>query len=173
MLALLHPVQPRRLLRPRDGAGTAFSTSGTRVQGFVADGWTYESRFEHFVQEMRRRSLLIWATSEHGGEWTVTTEAPSHAGRSVTGNIVSTMGRLCITNYESLIMAAQSADVSLPEPHMADLLFDVEVGTLQCSVSRLHGDDSAPEPHFAISLSPAGALGEPWVRPAWYEPTDT
>jgi hypothetical protein len=141
-------------------------------QGFVADDWTYESLFEHFAKEMRRRSLLIWATSEHGGTWTVTTEAPSHAGRSVTGNIVSTMGRLCVTNYESLTMAAQFADVSLPEPHMADLLFNVEVGTLDCSVTQLHDDDSAPGPHFAISLSPAGPLGEPWARPAWYEPTD-
>jgi hypothetical protein len=48
-------------------------------------------------------------------------------------------------------------------------VFDVEVGTLSCTVTQLHDDDSLPGPHFAISLSPAGAAGEPWLRPAWYE----
>jgi hypothetical protein len=139
-------------------------------QGFVAEDWTYEALLEHFTHEMQRRSLLIWATSEDGGTWTVTTDAPSQTGRSVTGSIVSTKGRLCITNYESLSMAAQFADVVLPEPHMADLLFDVEVGTLECTVTQIHDDDRVPGPHFAISLTPAGAAGEAWTRPAWYEP---
>jgi hypothetical protein len=138
-------------------------------RGFVAEDWTDESLFDHFAQEMRRRSLLMWATSEGGGTWTVTTEAPRHAGRSVTGTIVSTRGRLCITNYEALTMAAQFADVSLPEPHMEDLVLDVDVGALSCTVTQLHDDDSLPGPHFAISLSPAGAASEPWLRPAWYE----
>ena len=140
-------------------------------QGFVAEDWTDESLFDHFTREMRRRSLLMWATSEHGGTWTVTTEASGRAGRSVTGHIVSTMGRLCITNYESLTMSAQFADVSQPEPHMADLVFDVEVGTLECIVTRFHDDDSAPGPHFAIALSPARTAGEAWAGPAWYGPT--
>jgi hypothetical protein len=141
-------------------------------RGFVGEDWTYESLLEHLAREMQRRSLLVWATSEHGGTWTITTEAANHAGRSVTGTIVSTSGRLCITNYESLTMAAQFADVALPEPHMADLLFDVEAGTLQCTVTQIHDDDSMPGPHFAISLSPAGSMGPAWSRPAWYEPTD-
>lgn len=154
-----------------DDSGFLAIVDPDSYQGFVAEDWTDESLFDHFAQEMRRRSLLMWATSEHGGTWTVTTEASGQAGRSVTGPIVSTRGRLCVTNYESLTMAAQFADVSLPEPHMADLVFDVEVGTLECTVTQFADDDSAPGPHFAISLSPAGAAGEAWAGPAWYEPT--
>ena len=141
-------------------------------QGFVGEDWTYESLFGHFAHEMARRSLLVWATSEHGGTWTVAIGGPSHAGNSVTGGIASTSGRLCITDYDSLTMAAQFADVRLPEPHMADLTFDVEAGLLACTVTRLHDDDSTPGPHFAISLSPTAAAGTPWAGPAWHEPTE-
>ena len=155
-----------------DGSGFLAIVDPDSYQGFVAEDWTYESLLDHFAQEMRRRSLLVWATSEHGGTWTVTTDAPSRTGRSVTGTIVSTGGRLCLTDYESLTMAAQFPDVTLPEPHMADLVFEVPAGTLACTVTRYHDDDSMPPPHVALTLSPAGATIEAWPRPAWHPPTD-
>lgn len=141
-----------------------------RYEGFVAEDWTLERLFEHFAAQMGRGTLLLWATSEHGGTWTVTTDSAPPGARSVTGPIVSTRGRLCLVTYESLTMAAQFDDVTLPEPHMADLALDVQPGTYDCTVTQFDDDDSTPGPHLAVALSATGAARPPWRQPAWYDP---
>jgi hypothetical protein len=139
-------------------------------EGFVAEDWTYESLFAHFAAQTARRALLLWATSADGGSWTVALEGTLAGARSATGPITSRQGRLCLVNYETLTMAAQFADVTLPEPHLADLELEVVPGAYACTVTQVHDDDSHPAPHFGLYLAPSDGALTPWASPAWYDP---
>lgn len=139
-------------------------------EGFVAEDWTYESLFEHFATQMARRALLLWATSPDGGSWTVTLDGTLAGARSATGPIVSRQGRLCLVNYESLTMAAQFADVTLPDPDLAHLELQLTPGAYACTITQLHDDDTHPAPHLALHLTPSDEPPPPWSKPAWYNP---
>jgi hypothetical protein len=51
--------------------------------------------------------------------------------REVNGSIVASQGRLLLTNYESLTMAAQFADVTLAEAHERDQIMSVPPGAYE------------------------------------------
>src|SRR5262245_36822926 len=85
---------------------------------------------------MAARHLLIWGTGQEG-RWTVEvsgSQPPAVGIRDVVGSIVSSHGRLLLTNYESLTMAAQFRDVVLPEAHQAELIVRIEPGVYRCRV---------------------------------------
>jgi len=155
-----------------DDAGFLGIVDPDAYEGFVAEDWTHESLFAHFAAQMARGALLLWATSPDGGSWTVALDgALAGAGaRSVTGPITSRQGRLCLVDYGTLTMAAQFADVTVPEPHLADLELAVAPGTYACTVTQIHADDRHPPPHFALHLTPSHAALPPWPGPAWYDP---
>ena len=62
--------------------------------------------------------------------------------REVTGSITASQGRLLLSNYESLTMAAQFADVTLPEAPERDQILSVSPGTYDCRIVQLSDPES-------------------------------
>jgi hypothetical protein len=142
---------------------------------FVHEDWTLEQLFGHFRAELGKRTLLLWGTgAENSWPVEVTTGSPRQSGfRRTTGPIRVTGGRLLVVNYETLTMAAESADVTLPEPHLADLLVTVPSGDYACEIIQVNDpeSDAAFEDvtQFIVGLT-LGQAPDPWSDPAWFQP---
>ena len=141
--------------------------------GFVAEDWDLEDVLARFQEQMAARHLLIWGTGQEGC-WTVQvslSRRPESGLREVAGCIVATRGRLLLTNYESLTMAAQFSDVTLPERHQAELVFEVPPGSYRCRVVQyaLTAENwtEGCGPEFSIELEPAVVLDPPWATIPW------
>ena len=62
--------------------------------------------------------------------------------REVNGSIIASQGRLLLSNYESLTMVAQFADVTLPQAHEGDQILSVSPGTYDCRIVQLSDPES-------------------------------
>ncbi|MGG1518664.1 hypothetical protein ABE504_24810 [Paenibacillus oryzisoli] len=84
-----------------------------------------------------------------------------------------TDGRLCLINYESLTMGAQFPDVSLPEAHLQDCVFELSNGLYTCRTVQMNNVeerlDTAPELDFIIEFTLTDDGGEPWHHIPWFE----
>jgi hypothetical protein len=162
-------------LRVTDDSGFLALIDPDSYAGFIGSDWEPDDLRALFYREMAARHLLIWGTGQEG-RWTVEVSAsqpPGVAIRDVVGAIVSSHGRLLVTNYESLTMAAQSRDVILPEAHQSDLIVRIEPGAYRCRVvqTALEPGDWAegPAAEFFIALtpSPGGGASTPWTSIPW------
>ncbi|MBE1485356.1 hypothetical protein [Plantactinospora soyae] len=170
--------QLRRRFEVTDDSGFLALVDHHAYDGFVDKQWTYDTLFAHFRAAMAQRSLLLWGTGREGF-WTVDVvvgePAPQAGFRRTSGPIQVTSGQLHVLNYESLTMAAQFADVRLPEPYMRDLVLELPTGSYGCEIVQLDDpdgdidDESERErPHFLVTLT-AGQQPEPWSQPAWHD----
>jgi len=128
--------------------------------GFVGTDWTWDTLQDHFAREAREQHLVVWSTGmEHVWSVDVLFEPVELTGiREVNGSIIASQGRLLLTNYESLTMAAQFADVRLPEAHEQDQILSVSPGTYNCRIIQLPDPGSdAPfgeAANFICTLTP-------------------
>ena len=142
-------------------------------RGFVHADWAFEMLEEHFVREMRDRHLLIWATGlEH--TWAIQVSFQpirASAFRDVVGTIAASSGRLLLTNYESLTIAAQSSDVILPQEHERDQVITLAPGLHDCRILQLSDPESeAPfeEPvSFICEFTPVTSPRAAWTEIPW------
>lgn len=126
---------------------------------FVSEDWTLDQIMAHFKTQMMRRSLVIWGTGIDGC-WKVDvrqTTTNVKGFRAFCGSLQVNGGKLLVTNYESLTMAAQFDDVTLPEKHQENLLVAVPDGDYTCRIIQMFNpeqEDSAAddEPDFIIEL---------------------
>jgi hypothetical protein len=145
--------------------------------GFVGRDWTLPRLIARLQTQMRERRLLLWGTGREG-MWRVRvvlgTAAP-RGFREVTGPIVSTGGRLLLTHWGTLTMAASYEDVPLPEPHEQGLLLTVPPGEYRCTVVQLDDPDGnrpdendvQPNADFVLVLDDDDGSGTPWVEFPW------
>jgi hypothetical protein len=142
-------------------------------RGFVHADWTSDMVQRHFLQEMREHHLLIWHTGlEHMWNVDVSFEPTRKSGfREIVGSIVTSQGRLLLTNYESLTMAAQFPDVKLPQRHEKEQVLTVSPGLYDCRVIQLSDPESgAPfeEPvSFIYEFTRATLPKEVWSEIPW------
>ncbi len=132
------------LFKIPDDSGFLAIIDPDAYRGFVHADWTWDTIQEHFAREMRERHLLIWGTGlEHFWSIDVSLETTGAAGfREVTGSITASRGRLLLTNYESLTMAAQFPDVSLPQAHEREQVLSVSPGLYDCRIIQLSDPES-------------------------------
>ena len=162
-----------------DDSGLMGLVDPDAYSGFVDRGWTLGGLFHRFQREMTNRHMLIWGTGGEG-TWRVQVtlgQAPVAHARMAVGGIHVSHGKLCLVSYESLTMAAQFEDVSLPEPHEADCLFDVPAGAYRCSITRVRlagtGDgprDRGPDIVVALEAVEANLLPDVWEDVPWPPP---
>ncbi|HEX5717795.1 MAG TPA: hypothetical protein VF179_16675 [Thermoanaerobaculia bacterium] len=159
-----------------DDSGFLAIVDPDAYEGFVGEDWEHEQLLERFRSQMAARRLLIWGTGSED-TWRVEVRSPGErpAGfRQATGPISSTRGRLLLTSYDSLSMAAQFADVSLPQAHERELLLEVEPGTYRCRITQLRDPDdfdASPGPcDFVVELEPGGAPDPAWQEIPWSLP---
>ena len=132
------------LFKITDDSGFLALVDPDAYDGFVGSDWTWDALQDHFVREAREQHLLAWSTGmEHVWRIDVLFQPVELTGfREVNGSIVASQGRLLLTNYESLTMAAQFADVTLPEAHERDQILSVSPGTYDCRIIQLSDPES-------------------------------
>jgi hypothetical protein len=142
-------------------------------RGFVQQDWTFEMLERHFMSEMAARHLLIWGTGlEQFWKVQIALQPTKTAGfREVVGTIASTQGRLLLTNYESLTMAAAYSDVSLPQPHEKREVLQLQPGLYDCRIVQLSDPNTdAPfdEPvNFVYEFTPVKKARGAWNEVPW------
>jgi len=121
----------------------------------------------------RRAALAHLGTGiEHLWSINVSFEPIKAAGfREVTGSIIASRGRLLLTNYESLTMAAQFPDIMLPQAHERGQILSVSPGVYDCRVIQLsHPQSDAPfeEPvNFIYEFTHVTSPREVWSELPW------
>ena len=97
------------------------------------------------------------------------TRAPGF--REVTGSIESSKGRLLLTNYESLTMAAQFPDTSLPQRHEQDQLLRVPPALYNCRIVQLSNPETRSpfkeRLNFLYEITNTAEPTEPWSDIPW------
>ena len=136
------------LFKITDDSGFLAVIDPDAYDGFVGSNWTWDTLQDHFAREAREQHLLVWSTGmEHVWSINILFEPVELTGiREVNGSIIASQGRLLLTNYESLTMAAQFADVTLPEAHERDQIPSVPPGAYDCRIIQL--SDAASDAPF-------------------------
>jgi hypothetical protein len=143
---------------------------------FVDSDWTFDQIMAHFKAQMGRRSCLIWGTGSEGF-WNVDVvlkKTKLKGLKEITGPLQVVGESLLLTNYESLTMAAQFKDVTLPEKHQEDLLVSLPDGDYTCRIIQMFDpelEDTAGEdkPDFVIEVVKATERAVPWESIPWFK----
>ena len=142
--------------------------------GFVQADWTLDILQEHFKREMQNRHLLIWGTGlEHVWRIAVSLAPLTTTGfREVSGSISCSNGRLLLTNYESLTMAAQFADTRLPQRHEQDQIIQLPPGLYDCRIVQLSDPESSTpfeeDTNFVYEITQTTTARETWSEIPWW-----
>jgi hypothetical protein len=147
---------------------------------FVASDWTLDQILAHFKSQMERRSLLIWGTGLEGF-WKVEVrlkKSKVKGFREASGPLQVVGGSLLLTNYESLTMAAQFKDVTLPEKHQEDLLVSLPDGDYTCRIIQMFDPEQeepvgADKPDFVVELLKATGKVAAWESIPWFKRSRT
>ncbi len=145
--------------------------------GFVDSDWNLKQLFNHFRYQVARRSMLIWGTGlENFWKVDVRLEASGVTGfREIRGGLVVTGGEVLVTNYESLAMVAQCAEVRLPQPHETDQLVRLSDGKYVCRIVQMLDprDEELFEDHaeadFVVELIRSEDLPAAWPSIPWFK----
>jgi hypothetical protein len=164
------------VLEVNDDSGFLAVVVPAAYEGFVHSDWQFDQLLGHFQTQMARRSLLIWGTGLEG-IWRVDVrQRRSHARgfREVSGPIRVVGGAVLVTNYESLTMAAQFADVRLPEQHQRDLVVEFPDGEYACRVVQMFDPSAgvsagAGKPDFVLEFTQTAVALESWPGVPWFE----
>lgn len=161
------------LIEVTDDSGFLALVDPVAYVGYVAGDWDLPRLLRVFADQMQKRHLLLWGTGSEGS-WNVEVSlgaVPGPGKRELTGGIVCSSGQLLVTNYESLTMAAQFADVRLPEPHQMHQLVTVPVGSYAVRIVQLSesssGGGGERAVDFLVELNSTAPMPAPWQRVPW------
>jgi hypothetical protein len=160
-----------------DDSGFLAIINADRYKSFVNEDWELNELMDRFIAEMNQDNLIIWATGLEN-LWTVDVlPAPSGnpAFREFTKTIEVTAGRLYLTNYEDITMAAQFADEKLPSKHQQDKYIGLPNGRYSLTIRQLY-DPAYIDPdveiatHFEIIACPAAdSISAPAKAIFWWK----
>jgi len=164
------------MLEVTDDSGLLALVVPAAYESFVDRDWTFDQVFAHFRAQMGRRSILIWGTGSEG-VWKVDvqlTKSEANGFREVSGPLEVVGGNLLLTNYESLTMAAQFDDVTLPEKHQEQLLVELPDGNYSVRIIQMFDpeqEDSAGGDRADFVFEVLEATGEvpPWELTPWFK----
>jgi hypothetical protein len=141
---------------------------------FAAKTWDFELLRSHFRRQMARHSMLIWGTGLEG-MWRVDVQVdgPDVRGfREVVGPLHVQGGSVLVTSYDSLTMAAQIPDVSLPQAHERDQFVPLPDGDYICRVVQLFDPNACESTggesrDFVIILRASTRPVQKWSEIPW------
>ena len=122
-----------------DDSGFLAIVNADEYKSFVDSQWELPQLLNHFVDEMNKDNLIIWATGCEN-DWTVMfLDKPSEevASREFSKTIRVTNRKLFLTNYEDLTIAAQFQEEKIPQRHNAQLCIDLANGNYNFTVRQL------------------------------------
>jgi hypothetical protein len=127
---------------------------------FINENWDLEQLKSHIILQNQNKSIVPWGCVD--GNWIVKIidSDVNLSGDRVFISQVETSGQLLLTTYESITMAAQFKEVSLPQDHETDQVFEVAPGryivkvvqTFKTSVQESEKVFNQTEPHFIVLL---------------------
>ena len=155
-------LQKTTKLKITDDSGFIAIVNADKYNSFVNEDWELKQLMNHFISEMNKETLLIWATGSED-EWAVAfldTPSIDKAFREFNKTIEVTNGQLFLTNYEDLTMAAQFRESKIPAAHHAGLNIKLDNGRYDLSVRQMfdptnYDYDSEGKVHFEIIVQPA------------------
>ena len=158
---------------PDDSGFLALIVTAT-YESFVAENWDSELLRSHFRRQMARHSMLIWGTGLEG-MWRVDlrVDGPDARGfREVSGHLRVEGGSVIVTSYDSLTMAAQFADETLPQAHERDQLVELPDGDYACRVVQMFDPDECESAEgesadFVVLLSETTRSVQAWSEIPW------
>jgi hypothetical protein len=145
-----------------DNDGFLALVDTSSYQSYLAEGWTFDQLFSHFVEQSNRGHIVIWRTGDEGDQWSVCIEAKKSATesyREFETEIKVTEGQLYLTEYADLTMAASYSEFSIPSKHNASLSIPLESGVHRVTVRQLFDptrDYSDVKVHFEIVFKKSG-----------------
>ncbi|MGG9963182.1 hypothetical protein [Ferruginibacter sp. SUN106] len=150
-------MQNSKTITITDDSGFLGIVNADKYNSFVSEDWRLSQLFNRFVDEMNNDNLILWSTGSEN-VWTVRfVNKPSDikSFREFYKTLEVTSGKIFLTNYEDLTMAAQYHDDKIPAKHNADLSFDLDNGRHEFQIRQLFDpDDNNHQPegkvHFEI-----------------------
>ncbi|WMX15932.1 MULTISPECIES: hypothetical protein [unclassified Aureispira] len=106
---------------------------------FIDEDWEFEDVEMRIIRESQKGHLLFWGTSVPN-LWTVRIcdqATANHAFKTFRGKIKVSNSKLYLINYESITLAAQFEDETLPDSDLAALHVKLENGIYNVDVRQL------------------------------------
>ena len=128
-----------KTLRITDDSGFLGIVNADKYNSFVREDWQLPQLLERFVDEMNNDNLILWCTGSQNN-WTVHfASKPSgiKSFREFYKSLEVTSGKLFLTNYEDLSMAAQYQDEKIPAKHNAGLSIELVNGLYEFQIRQL------------------------------------
>jgi len=157
-----------------DDSGFIALIEPEKYTSFVDEYWDTQQLFQHFQNQMEKGCILIWGT---GGEsiWNIEINfgfTNISGYRETIGSIKVESNSLCLINYESLTMAAQFADVKLPEEHMKDLLIELANGIYNIRIIQFYNPEEEiyigrDDMDFLIEIEKTNKMQHQWSDIHW------
>jgi hypothetical protein len=122
-----------------DDSGFLGIVNVDKYNSFVSEDWQLSQLFNRFVDEMNNDNLILWSTGSEN-VWTVNfVSSPSDikSFREFYKTLKVTSGKIFLTNYEDLTMAAQYHEEKIPAKHNADLSIDLGNGRHEFQIRQL------------------------------------
>ena len=145
--------------------------------GFVSEDWTIQGLKKHFIEQNERGALISWGCG--CGNWIVKLVfgSSNETGFRSFESGIKTNGKLLLTTYESLTMAAQFEDVTLPETHEVGQVIKVASGNYKVTVVQCFSTEEAESdkvfnqttPHYIVSLESTNNDIVPVKEVPWFE----
>lgn len=164
------------VLEISDDSGLIALMDAETYNAFIDPDWELEQLTNRFKEEIQKKHLLIWGTAPGGGLWNLEIRfgLTAESGfRTVEGVITCSKKELYLVSYESLTMAAQFDDITLPEDHLKDLRIQLETGTYKCRIIQmfdptvLTSDSSTIS--FIIEFDKAQGNEPLWTEIPWFK----
>ncbi|MDB5276152.1 MAG: hypothetical protein JWR61_1107 [Ferruginibacter sp.] len=113
-----------------DDSGFLGIVNTDKYNSFVSEDWQLTQLFNRFVDEINNDNLILWSTGSEN-TWTVNfVNKPSgtKSFREFYKTLEVTNGKIFLTNYEDLTMAAQYDDEKIPAKHNTGLSVNLDNG---------------------------------------------
>ncbi len=122
-----------------DDSGFIGIVNADKYKSFVNEDWELPQLLNHFIDEMNNNNLILWSTGSEN-VWTVNfVNKPSDktSFREFYKTVEITNGKIFLTNYDDLAMAAQHADEKIPAKHNSDLFIPFDNGRHEFQIRQL------------------------------------
>ncbi|GIU52482.1 hypothetical protein TUM4438_45330 [Shewanella sairae] len=146
-------------------------------KGFIGEDWSVKGIKDHFISENEKGAIIAWGCDDGNWNVSISNSETDLNSEQCFDSVLKTNGKILLTSYESLTMAAQFDDVSLPESHENGQVIELEPGFYQVTVKqKFASEDSGCEKvfsqkaaHFELILKKVNELGKPLNDIPWFQ----
>lgn len=102
--------------------------------GFVSEDWELEQLKNHICSENSKGSIVAWGVTSCNWNIEILFSEPTIEGHRSYSSFIETTGKLLLTTYDSITMAAQFLDTVLPEAHESDQIIKLDKGIYNITI---------------------------------------